>query len=109
MREVQMSIGELYTHLSDIVTRVTHNDERVILLTDGQPAAAVIGIEDLRRLQAANGNATADRYEVSLAAADRIREQIQQWQTQRGIQPADSVETLHELREAYDARHDRLH
>ncbi len=108
MREVQIGLGELCQQLSDVVTRVTRGHERVVLMSGGQPTAAVIGVEDLRRLQAANDNSTASRLAPLLIVADRVREQIQQWQISHHIQYPDSVETLRELREARDAGFDDL-
>ena len=108
MREVQINLGDLAQRLNDVITRVTRHGERIVLVSGGQAAAAVIGLEDLHQLQGTQASSETNRYASALAAADRVREKIQQWQTSHGIDFGNSVETLHILREEHDARYDDL-
>ena len=44
-----MDIGEIEDSLATVVTSVSRNDARVVVERHGQPVAAIISIEDLRR------------------------------------------------------------
>ena len=45
------SISELKSALSEFLNRAAYGRERIIVASRGKPKAAVIGIEDLRRLE----------------------------------------------------------
>ena len=45
------SISELKSALSEFLNRTAYGRERIIVSSRGKPKAAVIGIEDLRRLE----------------------------------------------------------
>jgi len=45
------SISELKSALSEFLNRAAYGRERIIIASRGKPKAAVIGIEDLRRLE----------------------------------------------------------
>jgi prevent-host-death family protein len=47
-----VSAEELKRHLLQSLERVAPGDERLIVLEDGKPIAALVSIEDLRRLEA---------------------------------------------------------
>jgi prevent-host-death family protein len=104
MAETRVSMSELRQRLGDLVNRAAYGGERIVLVAHGQPKAAIIGVEDLRRLQEQSKESTSleERYRESLAAADLIRKKIKEWQEAHGIQPEDSTETLRQLREARD-------
>lgn len=44
-----MDIAEVEDSLASVVTRVSQNDARVVVVKHGEPVAAIISIEDLRR------------------------------------------------------------
>lgn len=44
-------IHEAKTHLSDYVNRVAYGGERIVLERHGKPIAALVGLEDLRRIE----------------------------------------------------------
>ncbi len=46
-----MPISEAKTHLSDLVRRVHGQHERVIITVRGRPAAVLLSVEDLERLE----------------------------------------------------------
>jgi prevent-host-death family protein len=102
--EIQVSMTALRRNLSDLVNRAAYGGERIVLVSRGEPRAAIISIADLRQLeQLSSGQAIQyDQFTRALATADRLRERIQRWQEAHGIKPGDAVEDLRQLREGYD-------
>jgi prevent-host-death family protein len=45
------STADIKARLSELIGRVTHTHERLIVLRRGKPVAAIVSIEDLRRLE----------------------------------------------------------
>ncbi len=101
MAEIQVSMTELRQGLGDLMNRAAYGGERVVLVSDGEPKAAIIGIDDLRRLREWSGPAGGDRtaFASALTAARIVQERIAAWQAAHGVTPEDSVETLRRLRE----------
>lgn len=67
-----LDIAEIETSLASVVSRVAGNDARVVVEKHGEPVAAIISIEDLRRfaqLEAARERdfAVFDRIEAAFA------------------------------------------
>lgn len=111
MSTVEVTMTQLRQGLGELVNRAAYGGERVILVSHGAPRAAIISIEDLRRLSepasqkmspSYDSDTLAERYSRSLAAADAIQERIRRWQEEQGIEPTDSTELLRELREEHD-------
>lgn len=104
MGNIQVTMTELRQRLGTLVNRAAYGGVRVILLSRGEPKAALIGVEDLRRLEQLDAELGGhpDRYAQALTAADLLRERIRRWQESRGIVAEDSVETLRQLRERRD-------
>jgi prevent-host-death family protein len=48
----QVSIGRVKREISEIVNRVAFGGERIILVSRGKPKAALVSIEDYKKLQA---------------------------------------------------------
>jgi prevent-host-death family protein len=96
---------DLRQNMADLINRAAYGGERIVLVSHGEPKAAIISIEELRRLDQLNGTAESEseRWSRALAAADEIRERIRVWQEAHGIVPEDSVETLNRVREERDA------
>jgi prevent-host-death family protein len=111
MSEIQVSMTDLRQKLGDLVNRAAYGGERIVLISRGEPKAAIIGVEDLRRLQQLSGALVLqhDRHADALAAADLVRERIRRWQEAHGVEPEDAVETLRQLREARDDELAGLH
>lgn len=104
MNETRVSMTELRQNLANLINRAAYGGERIVLVSHGEPKAAIVGIQDLRRLEA-NGSTRAaqkDQNAHVLAAADLLRERIRHWQETHGIIVEDSVETLQLLRESRD-------
>jgi len=103
-REIQVSMTDLRKSLGDLASRAASGGERIVLVSRGKVKAAIVGVEDLRRLKqwSTGQGAQRDAYTHALAAADRLRERIQRWQEAHGIEPEDAAETLRRLREEHD-------
>jgi prevent-host-death family protein len=105
MDEIQVSMTALRQNLGDLVNRAAYGGERIVLVSRGEPRAAIISIADLRRLEQADSTRISeqrDQFGHALAVADGVRERIRRWQEARGIEPGDSVEDLRQLREERD-------
>jgi prevent-host-death family protein len=104
MGEIQVSMTALRQNLGDLVNRAAYGGERIVLVSRGEPRAAIIGIDDLQRLERAGteDSKQRDRFTRALETADQVRERIRAWQETRGIEPGDSVEELQRLREQRD-------
>jgi len=48
--DTQVSIGQVKRDISELVNRVSYAGERIILTSRGKPKAALINIEDYKRL-----------------------------------------------------------
>ena len=48
---ITTSISEVKTSFSKFINRVSYGRERIVVTSHGQPKAALIGIDDLRRLE----------------------------------------------------------
>jgi prevent-host-death family protein len=101
MGEIRVSMTTLRQNLGDLVNRAAYGGERIVLVSRGEPRAAIVSIADLRRLErVSQGQTTQDvRYARTLETADHIRERIQRWQEAHNIEPGDSAEILRQLRE----------
>ena len=104
MGDIRVTMTQLRQRLGALVNHAAYGGVRVILLSRGEPKAALIGVEDLRRLEQldAESGGRPDQYAQALTAADLLRERIRRWQEDRGLVAEDSVETLRRLRERRD-------
>jgi prevent-host-death family protein len=104
MRYICVTITTLRQDLADLVNRAADAGERIVLVSRGEPRAAIISMADLRRLEQLNIDPPGreSRYACALAMADQVRETIRHWQESHGIAPGDSVEALRQLREERD-------
>lgn len=65
-----MPISEARDHLGEIVSRAEHAHERTVLTRHGRPVAAVISLEDLRELEAAEDDADLAAARAALASPE---------------------------------------
>ena len=65
-----MPISEARDHLGALVARVEHADERAVLTRHGRPVAAVVSIDDLRRLEEAGDEADLAAIREALASPE---------------------------------------
>lgn len=60
---IEVSISKIKSAFSEYLNRAAYGRERIVVLSRGKPKAAVIGMEDLRRLE---------ELEDALAAAEAL-------------------------------------
>jgi prevent-host-death family protein len=89
------SIAEARADLSELVNRVAHGGERVLLTSRGRPKAALIGLEDLAALEDLHAAPRPD--ESALLEADELVERIRL--RRNGAFLSDSAEDLVAIRE----------
>ena len=65
-----MPISQARDHLGEIVARVEHAHERAVLTRHGRPVAAVVSIDDLRRLETVEDEADLAAAREALASAE---------------------------------------
>ena len=94
---IEASISELKRDLSALINRAAYGKERIVIVSRGRPKAAIIGLEDLRRLEELQsmGERYAQRM-TALEAARAVREQSAAYAVGA---PPDSVREIRELRE----------
>jgi prevent-host-death family protein len=51
--DIHIGAHEAKTHFSEIINRAAYAGERVIIAREGKPMVALIGLEELQRLEAA--------------------------------------------------------
>jgi len=60
--------ADIKARLSELIGRVAHRHERLIILRRGKPVAAIVSIDDLRRLEALDAAQTsADEHPIMRA------------------------------------------
>jgi prevent-host-death family protein len=81
---IEVSIGKVKRDISELVNRVTYQGERVVLTSRGRPKAALVSLDDYKKLlQLEQGQANRLAW---LAEAKTLAEKIRQ---RRGGQPVD--------------------
>src|SRR5438067_6916570 len=100
MREARVTMTDLRQSLASLVNRAAYGGERIVLISHGEPKAALIGIAELRRLSQPSAGLIGqeDRYARALEAADLVRGRIRRWQRANRAEAEDSAETLRILR-----------
>ncbi|MCE7005209.1 type II toxin-antitoxin system Phd/YefM family antitoxin [Kibdelosporangium philippinense] len=66
----EMPISEARDHLGEVVAKVEHAHERTVLTRHGRPVAALVSIEDLRRLEAVEDEADLAAAREALASTE---------------------------------------
>lgn len=94
MSEIQISMSKLRQNLGSLVNQAAYGGERLLLMAHGEPKAAIIGIEDLRRLQQLDDDFTYDeqgqRFEA--VAAD-LYKHIRDLQVAYNVEPEGGLTT----------------
>ncbi|MFZ0122330.1 MAG: type II toxin-antitoxin system Phd/YefM family antitoxin [Pseudonocardiaceae bacterium] len=67
----ELPISEARDHLGEIVSKAEHAQERTVLTRHGRAVAAVISIEDLRELEAAEDEADLAAAQEALATPEQ--------------------------------------
>ncbi len=60
---------EAKTHLSEYINRVYYRGERILIERHGKPVAALVGPEDLDRLESSSEKSVEERYREALEKA----------------------------------------
>lgn len=68
MADERVGTHEAKTHLSEYLNRVYYRGERIVIERHGKPVAALVGVEDLARLESSSESVEA-RYRKALAEA----------------------------------------
>jgi prevent-host-death family protein len=100
MGVTDVGIAEARRDLSAIINRVVYGGERIILTSRGRPKAAIISIEDLRKLEEIEktaGDSARTKRKAALAMAKTVREMS--LRRRKGVPFPDVSKDLQELRE----------
>lgn len=92
-----VTLSDLKRNLGEIVNLASYGGQRIVLLSRGKARAALIGMEDLRRLEATeqdHRNAFVAEQRSLLVEARLLREQMQ-----AANQQTTSEDVLQEVRE----------
>jgi prevent-host-death family protein len=93
----QVSLAEARDRLSSLVNDAAHGGQRIVLSSRGRPKAALIGMEDLGRLERIEREGTALGHEM-LRWIERVETTQQGWSRVK----RSSTEALREVREGDD-------
>ena len=105
-----VGIAEIKRSISSLINRVTFGRERIVLTSRGKPKAALVSIEDLKKLEAAENvslHASRAQRKAALAMAQVVREMT--LVRRGGVSFSDVAEDLHRLREERDIELTGLH
>lgn len=91
MSEIQVSMSKLRQNLGSLVNRAAYGGERVVLVAHGEAKAAIIGIEDLQRLQQLS-TVVSTRHLDEITTD--LQEQVRELQAAYRLKPEDSAMTL---------------
>ena len=81
-----MTVADAKNHFSDVLRRAEYGRERVIVERHGKPVAAIVSMDDLRQLEAAENAVDLRDAQAALAEAK-----------ERGTIPLDTVLRRHGL------------
>ncbi len=101
MAEVEVPIGQVKRDISDLVNQVAYGGKRVILTSRGRPKAALISIEDYKRLKMEGQEARQVRWKAWLEEVRAFSEGVSR---KRGGKSIPVGEILEELKEETDDR-----
>lgn len=98
-----VTVAEARRNLAEVIAKVGPGGKRVLLQRHGKPVAAVVSVEDLKRLE--NMETQQDERDeerrrqalIALEAASRVREMI--LKERNGEYLTDSAELIREMRE----------
>lgn len=93
-------VAEAKNNLSTLINSVAYGNRRIILQSRGKPKAAVISVEDLKKLEELEQNVSRENQLEILNRAKMLQEKI--LKRRNGKPLSDSSELLHELRKERD-------
>jgi prevent-host-death family protein len=74
--ETRIAIGQVKQDISELANRVADSRERIILISHGQPKAALVSIEDYKRLQHDHANAPITDWQAWLTESEKLTADI---------------------------------
>lgn len=89
----EVSVGEAKARLSSLINSVAFGGERILIQSRGRPKAALVSVEDLRRVEGTRPVPSKAQRLLALTQADRVRRALE------GLKLTDSVSELVRLRE----------
>ncbi len=101
--EIYVSIGQVKRDISELVNRVAYGGEQIILTSRGKPKAALISIEDYKRLR--QKPTQQEKWADWVARSDALAADIL---AQRGGKPLDIDALLAADRADLEARDERI-
>ncbi len=72
MTDAFIPIGQVKRDISTLINRVAYRGERIILTSRGKPKAALVSIEDYKRLQKEQADDNLARWQAWLARTDAL-------------------------------------
>ena len=66
MATERVGTHEAKTHLSEYLNRVRYGGERIVIERHGKPVAALVGVEDLERLEEGANRSAEEKYREAL-------------------------------------------
>jgi len=89
-----VSVTEVKARLSGLINSIAYGGERIIIQSRGRSRAALVSVEDLRRVEGAHPSRPSKAQRtLALVHADRVRK------TLKGLKLTDSVKELRRIRE----------
>ena len=101
MAQTHVSIGRVKRDISDLVNRVAYGGERIVLTSRGKPKAAIVSIEDYKRLEEARAKANLEQWRLWMAESDALAADIL---SRRGGEPLDVDALWDAARDDLEAR-----
>jgi prevent-host-death family protein len=93
-----ISLTEFRRNLDEVITRAAHGHERIVLIRKGEVVAALVSINDLKRLEAGEQAEQRQAHvQQQLALLDEARAFREQMKAQSIM--VDSTDALNEVRE----------
>ena len=105
----KISASDLHLKVGQVIARIRYAGERFIIERRGEPVAAVVSIEDLRRLEQNQEEQLPSREERAAARRMAMLGRELMLARRNGMPLANSVDLIHKLREERDREVSGLH
>ncbi len=105
MSKTHISIEQAQQDIPDLINRVAHRGERIVLTSHGKPVAALVSLEDYQHLEQEPANQRMARWQAWLAESDKLAADILD---ERGGEPLDLDTVWQAVRADQEARDDQI-
>lgn len=68
----KLQMREFRANLADTVNRVGYGGERIVIVKNGKPAAAMVSVEDLELIEAIEDKIDIEEAKIALADPERV-------------------------------------